>query len=174
MDLAVIQETINTHMSLKKISRGQEKLKRKPWMTKQILVDTRKQSSTFKSLLGNDSEKKKISKTLKQTEQNNSFCQKKVTSLKFWIKINNVKKTRQILQYVLPTTTNKIPAITINEQNPKTAVNFFNSFVCIIRKKLAGKILDNKNRSFLNYLSNWVSQSTYLKAPELNVKQCKM
>ena len=77
---SVIQETINTHMSLKKISRRQEKLKRKPWMTKQILADTRKQSSTFKSLflLGNDSEKKKISKTLKQTEQNNSFCQKKL------------------------------------------------------------------------------------------------
>ena len=59
---SVIQETINTHMPLKKISRRQEKLKRKPQITKQILVDIRKRHSMFKSLFlsGNDSEKRKF------------------------------------------------------------------------------------------------------------------
>ena len=46
-------------MPFKKISRRQEKLKRKPWITKQTLVDIRKRRSMFKSLFlsRNDSEK---------------------------------------------------------------------------------------------------------------------
>ena len=42
-----IQETISMHMPLKKISRRQEKLKQKPRITKQILVDIRKRRSIF-------------------------------------------------------------------------------------------------------------------------------
>ena len=44
----------------------------------------------------------------------------------------------------------------------------FNTFFCAIGKKLADKILDNKNHIFLNYLSNSISQSIYLKPVQLN------
>ena len=47
-------------------------------------------------------------------------------------------------------------------------VNSFNIFFCNVGKKLADKILGNENYTFLNYLSNRVSQSIYLKPPELN------
>ena len=54
--------------------------------------------------------------------------------------------------------TNKLPTITINEQkDPKGVVNSFYTFICNIGKKLADKILDNENHSFLNYLSNLIS-----------------
>ena len=70
---------------------------------------------------------------------------------------------------MLPTTTDKLSAKTINEQNdPKTVVNSFNTFFCNIGKKLADKILGNESCTFLNYLSNRVSQSICLKPPELN------
>ena len=57
----------------------------------------------------------------------------------------------------------------MTEQNdPNTVINSFNTLFCNIGKKLADKILDNENHTFLNYLSNRVSRSIYLKSPELN------
>ena len=70
---------------------------------------------------------------------------------------------------MLPTTSNKLPPKTINEQkDPKTVVNSVSTFFCNTGKKLADKILHNENHSFLNCLFNHVSQLIYLKAPELN------
>ena len=65
--------------------------------------------------------------------------------------------------------TNKLPAKAINEKKgPKTVINSCNTFSCNVGKKLADKIFDKENYTFLNYLSNCVSQSIYSKPPELN------
>ena len=74
-----------------------------------------------------------------------------------------------MLQSVIAASTNKLPAKLISKHNdPKMVANYSNAFFCTIGKKLADKILDNENHTFLNYLSNCISQSIYLKRPELN------
>ena len=71
-------------MRLKKISRRQEKLKRNPWITKQKLLDIRKQRSMFKSLLllGNDSEKRNFRRHSNKFSKTVTFAKEKFTSLK--------------------------------------------------------------------------------------------
>ena len=126
----------------------------------------------FKSLFlsGNDLEKRKFRRLSNKLNKKLVFAKKRCfTKILDKIK-HNTKKTWQILQSVLPpTTTNKLPAIAINKQKDlKTVVNSVNTFFCNIGKKLADKILDNENHSFLNYLSNRVSQSINLKPLEIN------
>ena len=95
----------------------------------------------------NNSEKK-ILKTLEQTEQNNSFCQKSYFT-KILDKIKQCRKTWQILQSVLPTNTNKLSAITIDEQkDPKTVVNSSYTFFCNIGKSKLIKSLIKKTTHF--------------------------
>ena len=125
----------------------------------------------FKSLflLKNDSKKRKFRRLSNKLNKTIAFVKKSYFNKILDKNKHNAKKTWQILQSVLPTSSNKLPAITTREQKePKTVVNSFNTFFCNFGKKLADKILDNENHSFLNYLSNRVSQSIYLKPPQLN------
>ena len=83
----------------------------------------------FKSLFlsGNDSKKRKFRKLSNKLNKTIAFAKKGYFSKILCRNKHNAKKTWQILQSVLPTATNKLPAITINEQkDPKTVVNSFN------------------------------------------------
>ena len=166
----LITPTIDTHASVKKLSRKQKRLRSTPWITKGLLVSIKKKQKLHKTryIFGSIIEKlyyKKYSNLLTKVK---NLAKKLYYHQKLDDYSNNPKKTREILRTLLPSKSNSTApnSITVNNSclnDPTDIAEEFNNHFASIGKSLATSISnDNNNDKFRDYLKNPCSSSIYL------------
>ena len=140
-------QIINKHAPLKQLSRKQQKLAKKTWITKGILTSIQKKNIIFQLMLinGNETEKKcferysnKLSKL--KTLSKKMYFQNELSKCK-----KKVRKTWEIIKSTLPNSScchfpNSIKINDTTTENPTTILNEFNNYFCSIGSKLADNI----------------------------------
>ena len=174
--VALIENTIEIHVPLKKLSRKQQKLQSKSWITKGILISVRhKCKLLYKShfLAGTEIQKRFYKKYL------NTFTKVKTASKKIYYRqefgknLNNPRKTWELIRSALPTNqsrTNKSKTdlLKIDGQDVNESFSIaekLNEHFVSVGKNLADKIPTNDNNSFSKYLNQKVASSMFLQPP---------
>ena len=167
--IKTVKDIIDIHAPLKSYSPRQKRLKRKPWITKGILVSIRKKNSMFKSYFINGNvAQKHLFKTY-----TNKLTEIKVLSKKLFYK-NELSKNKNdpkivwnIIRILLPPN-EKSPHNTNQEIVSKSDIaEKFNDFFCTIREKLANKISTQDPRNFKCFMKQRISTSIFLEPPNL-------
>ena len=165
---SIIKLTIEKHAPLKKLSRKQQRLKNKPWITKSLLISIKKKQKLHKThyIFGLPSEKeyyKLYSNTLTRVKNlaKRLYYHNKITEHK-----NNPKKTWDVLRSLLPSKTKSntpnsltVKSSTITDINE--IAEEFNYHFATIGKSLASSI-NNNDKSPTFYLKNPCTNSIYL------------
>ena len=172
-----ILSTIDIHAPKKKLSRGQQRLQYKLWLTKGILVSIRKRHFMFKSFFSTrqcqpkiffrkySNKLTKIIALAKKLYYYSVFNQNKSNQNKIWEIIRSVlpSKSKRTSPFFGCFDTEKI---VITPTDPKSILNSFKKFFCTIGKNLADDIpQSDTTQHFSNNLSNRVSDSIFLKSP---------
>ena len=172
-----IPSTIDIHAPKKKLSRRQQRLQNKPWLTKGIFVSIRKRRFMFKSyfLLGNDGQNFFFRKYSNKLTKIIALAKKSYYSSALNQNKNNQKKIWEIIRSIIPLKSKSTSSffdcfntkkIVNTSTDPKSIPNSFNKFFCTIGKNLADDIPQSDTiQHFSNYLSNHVSDSIFLKSP---------
>ena len=156
----LIKLTIEKHAPLKKLSRKQQRLKNKPWITKSLLISIKKKQKLHKThyIFGLPSEKKYYklySNTLTRVKNlaKRLYYHNKITEHK-----NNPKKIWDVLRFLLPSKTKSntpnsltVKSSTITDINE--IAEEFNYHFATIGKSLASSI-NNNDKSPTFYLKN--------------------
>ena len=162
---------VDKHAPIKRASRKKDKLFKKPWLTKGLLISIKNKQKMYKNnfLNGNDAQKllfktysnklTKVKRLSKKMYFYKEFDDNQNNSRKMWKTINSLlhNKTADI---------NSPPKnIKINDKicdNQLTMAEHFNNFFCTIGKRLAEKMENNSSQSVTRYLTNRVSSSIFL------------
>jgi len=174
--VAVIANTIDKHAPQKRLSRKQEKMRNKPWLTNDILDSIRKCRSMFKShfLSGTDTERAYFRKYSNKLIREIVSVKKHYSATTFENNKHNIKKMWNIIKSLLPSKLNKSPSANLNSRNmnsakeSKSIANHFNNFFCTIGKTVAENIPDDKHNSYLLFLRKRISKSIFLRPPSMN------
>ena len=167
--IKTIKDIIDIHAPLKSYSRRQKRLKRKPWITKGILVSIRKKNSMFKPyFINGNAAQKHLFKTY-----TNKLTKIKARSKSLFYKNelsknkNDPKKVWNIIRTLLPP--NKKSPHNINQEivSKSDIAEKFNDFFCTIGEKLANKISTQNPRNFKCFMKHRISTSIFLEPPNL-------
>ena len=103
--VALIENTIEIHAPLKKLSRKQQKLQSKPWITKGILISVRHKRKLNKShfLAGTKIQKRFYKKYLNTLIKVKTASKKIYYRQEFGRNLNNPRKTWKLIRSALPT-----------------------------------------------------------------------
>ena len=103
--VALIKNTIEIHALLKKLSRKQQKLQSKPWITKDILISVRHKRKLYKSHFsaGTEIQKRFYKKYLNTLTKVKTVSKKIYFRLEFGRNLNNPCKTWELIRSALPT-----------------------------------------------------------------------
>jgi len=158
-----IQKTIENYALLKKLSRCEQKLKDKPWITKGILLSIKKKKLIYKTHFyqGNDTHKliyKKDSNKLTKVKDlsKRRYFKKEINNNR-----GNPRKVWELLRFVLPCSNkksssfpSKLQSDGVKIDNPDAILECFNSYFCNIGVRFA-KNIDRSNsydfKFFLRY-----------------------
>ena len=173
--VALIENTIEIHAPLKKLSRKQQKLQSKPWITKGILISVRHKRKLYKShfLAGTEIQKRFYKKYLNTLTKVKTASKKIYYRQEFGRNLNNPRKTWELIRSALPTNqsrTNKskIDLLKIDGQDINESFSIaekLNEHFVSVGKNLADKIPTNDNNSFSKYLNQKVASSMFLQPP---------
>ena len=174
----LISKTISQHAPLKRYSRKQRKLLKKPWITKGILTSIKKKNFVFKThfLYGNASQKLFFKRYSNKLTKIKAMFKRSYFKSKLQNHQGDAKKTWEILRKLLPALgkTSKIPTTSsqISEICGNCSVTDkceeFNNFFCSIGEKLANNISLQPNESFKIYLKKRTASSFFLEPPTVN------
>ena len=172
--ISLISQSIDKHAPLKKFSRRQQKLQKKPWITKGILVSIKRKRSMFIShyVNGNNSQKILFKKYCNKLTKIKSKSKRSFFESELEKHRADPKGTWEVLRKLLPMPGKRQKQNESSLDNVLTdatnKANIFNNFFCSIGEKLASNILSQKNPQPLDYLTNRISPSIYLQAPTIN------
>ena len=163
----LLRSIIEDHAPLKRLSRRQQKLQSKPWLTKGIHISIRNRRVMFRPLFlqDNNSEKTFYQKYSNKLNKIIALSKKNHFSSTLDKAKNDPKKTWDLICSVLPVKTDGATSIIDHFEaecdsiEPITVTNSFNNVFCLIGKLTHSNLDDRK---FSNYLSNRVSTSLYL------------
>ena len=154
----LISKTISQHAPLKRYSRRQKELLKKPWITKGSLTSIKKKNFMFKThfLFGNASQKLFFKRYSNKLTKIKALSKRSYFKSKLQNHQGDAKKTWEILQKLLPASgkTSKVPTTCsqISEICGNCGVTDkyekFNNFFCTIGKKLASNISLQSNEPF--------------------------
>ena len=152
------------HALLKSYSRRQKRLKRKPWITKGILVSIRKKISIFKFyFINGNAAQKHLFKIYR-----NKLTKIKVLSKSLFYK-NELRKNKNDPKIVWNTIgtllpPNKKSPHNINQEivSKSDIAEKFNDFFCTIGEKLANKLSTQDPRNFKCFMKHRISTSILL------------
>ena len=162
---------VDKHAPIKSASRKKDKLFKKPWLTKGLLISIKNKQKMYKNnfLNGNDAQK-----LLFKTYSNKLTKVKRLSKKMYFYKEfddiqNNGRKMWKTINSLLHNKTADINSppknIKINDKicdNQLTMAEHFNNFFCTIGKRLAEKMENNSSQSVTRYLTNRVSSSIFL------------
>ena len=166
---SIITQAIGKHASLKKLTKYQERLHRRPWTTKGILMFIKckqrmhKTHYTKGSTLGNYLYKEYSNlQTRVEKLDKKKYFYRKIEEHK-----NSLKKTWDVLCNLLPNISlSHVPnSIIVDENNisdPNIIVNKFNAHFANTGKVLASRLNCSDNNAFLSYLKLPCPFSAYL------------
>ena len=174
----LISETISQHAPLKRYSRKQRKLRKKPWITKGILTSIKKKNFVFKThfLYGNASQKLFFKRYSNKLTKIKAMFKRSYFKSKLQNHQGDVKKTWEILRKLLPAS-GKTSKVTITSSqsseicgncNVTDKCEECNNFFCTIGKKLANNILLQSNEPFKIFLKKRTASSFFLEPPTAN------
>ena len=173
--VALIENTVEIHAPLKKLSRKQQKLQSKPWITIGILISVRHKRKLCKShfLAGTEIQKRFYKKYLNTLTKVKTASKKIYYRQEFGRNLNNPRKTWELIRSALPTNqsrTNKskIDLLKIDGQDINESFSItekLNEDFVSVGKNLADKIPTNDNNSFSKYLNQKVASSMFLQPP---------
>ena len=175
--VALIENTIEIHAPLKKLSRKQQKLQSKPWITKGILISVRHKRKLYKShfLAGTEIQKRFYKKYLNTLTKVKTASKKIYYRLEFGRNLSSPRKTWELIRSALPvpinqsrTNKSKIDLLKIDGQDIKESFSIakkLNEHFISVGKNLADKIPTNDNHSFSKYLNQKVASSMFLQPP---------
>ena len=103
--VALIENTIEIRTPLKKLSRKQQKLQSKPWITKGILISVCHKRKLYKShfLAGTEIQKRFYKKYLNTLTKVKTASKKIYYRQEFGRNLNNPRKTWELIRSALPT-----------------------------------------------------------------------
>ena len=111
--VSVVHSVIENHAPLKRLSRKEQKLKRKPWITKDIYAMIRRKNIMHKShyILGNETMKQKCKKYSNKLTQIKSTAKKQCYAKELEANTGNPRKTWEVLRTLLPVNGTKSSAL---------------------------------------------------------------
>ena len=167
---SLITQTIDTHAPIVKYSRKQKRLHQTPWITKGLLVSTKKKQKMHKSHYIKGTSCKKYLNKLYSNLLNR--LKRLAKRLYYHDQVNaskdNPKKTRDILRSLLPnkSISSATNSLSINGEiasDPATILEKFNSRFSNIGQSLATSITNDSHiNDFHSYLKSPCSSSIYL------------
>ena len=172
----VVKNVVDKHAPLKIASRKQNRLNKKPWITKGLVTSIRKMQKLFEThfLKGNDSQKRfyklyanklnKLKYHSKKMYLNREFEENKHNPRKTWKTINsllhNKTKTADFPSEI------KTDGITADD--PTEIANCLNKYFCTIGEKLAQNVQTNNDLNYRTYLKNPVSSTIFLQPTQVS------
>ena len=170
--VALIENTIEIHAPLKKLSHKQQKLQSNPWITKGILISVRHKHKLYKSyfLAGTEIQKRFYKKYLNTIAKVKTASKKIYFRQEFGRNLNNPRKTWELIRSALPTNqsqTNKskIDLLKFDGQDINESFSIaakLNEHFISVGKNLADKIPTYDNNSFSKYPNQKVASSMFL------------
>ena len=157
--IRIALQIIDRHTSIEKFSRRQEKLLKKPWITKAILVSIRKKRVLFKThyVNGNNSQKSYFKQYLNKLTKIETISKKLYFEKELHLNRDNPKRTWDIIKTLLPSKSKSY-----NDTQDLHDIAFdsvakqaeqFNEFFCTIGEKLSNKIPTYQANHFKTYLA---------------------
>ena len=147
--IQIFQNTIDKHAPMTKLSRKEQKLQTKPWITKPIMKLIKHKNSLYRKFIKQKTERSKIEyrnvrnivthslEKSKKSYYNNIFTSNQNDSKSIWKNIN------KIVNYKSSKSTN---IVKIEDENgkdmlePKDISNSFNNFFCTVGEKISKTI----------------------------------
>lgn len=175
--VSAIKETIDNHAPLKRLSRKEQKLKSKPWLTKGILVSIKCKRRLFKSHFsrGDDLQKAYYKAYSNKLTKIKTLSKKTYFEKELQNNSSNPRKFWEILRSALPEQSNKSSSIptdlTVDGtkiDNPLTISECFNNFFCNIGENLAKNFQKYDKTNFKKFLRNRNPASLYLEPARVN------
>ena len=171
-----VSRIINKHAPIKRLSRKQKTLAKKPWITNGILTSIRKKNALFRPMFinGSEAEKKYFKRYSNKLTKLKMFSKQMYFHKELKKYEHNPRKTWQIIRSTLPNKScsgfpnsiRKNNTTTID--NPTTITNEFNDYFCSIGSNLASKALGKTKKKPYEFLIKKISTSIYLEPPSLN------
>ena len=175
--VATIQKVIDKHAPVKKISRKQQKLKSKPWITNGIYVSIRHKNRMHKThyIRGDEIMKKKYKMYANKLTKIKTVAKQKYYTDELIKNKSNPRKTWELLRALLPgnstKSTNLPSCVSVNEtniSNEKIILEKFNDFFSKIGENLAKNFSRHDKSSYENFLSNRDLPTIYMEPPRIN------
>ena len=164
----IVLQITDRHAPIKKISRRQKKLLKKPWITKALLVSIKKKHVLFKMhyVNGNNSQKSYYKQYLNKLTKIKTISKKLYFEKEFHLNRDNPKKTWDIIKTLLPSNSkscnNTQNLHNIAFDNLAKLAEQFNEFFSTIGEQLSNKIPTYQANHFQTYLAKRVSESMFL------------
>ena len=167
-----IDETINKHAHLRRLSRKQQKLARKPWITKGVFTSIRFKHSIFRShfIDGNSNEKQYFRRYTNILTKLKNFSKKLYFHCEFKKSQNNSHLTWKTILSVLPNKHNRVlfNSLRVNgtiTDESTSITNEFDNFFRNIGAKLAKNINHTSKKKSGDYLTKRIKEFIFLKSP---------
>ena len=164
----IVLHIIDRHAPIKKFTRRQKKLLKKPWITKAILASIKKIRVLFKTryVNGNNSQKSFYKQYLDKLTKIKTISKKLYFEKELHLNRDNPKKTWDIIKTLLPSKSkscnNTQNLHDIAFDNLAKQAEQFNEFFRTIGEKLPNKIPTYQENHFQTYLTKRVSESMFL------------
>ena len=176
--VSLVASTIESHASLEKLSRKQQKLLAKSWITPGILISIHHKRKLYEMQLLHIIESEvhfykkylnvltEVKAAFKKAYYQNEFGRNMHDPRKTWVLINSSLSRNQLRK-----ANSKVDQLKLDDQ--ETTDSFiiakkFNLHFASIGNNLADKIYNNDNNMFAKYLGQRVASSIYLEPPKLN------
>ena len=175
--IKIIENTIEIHAPLKKLSRKQRKLQAKPWITKELLIKIQQKRKLYRShyLDGDETEKQIYKNFANKLNKAKTKAKQIYFREQFLNNKDNPRKTWQLIKSAIPfnkskTVNKKIDRLIYNDQelveNQQIAEKFNEHFTSI-GIKLADKI-HSPNNSYRKFMPKRELPSIFLEPPRYN------
>ena len=167
--VSLVQNVMEKHAPLKRLSRKQQKLKSKPWITKEIYAMICRKNKMHKShyILGNEAMKQEYKSYSNKLTKIKALAKKEYYSAEIEKNKTNQRKTWELLRILLPGNSKKrnILPTTINVDNvtvtdQQRSLDEFNQFFSKVGENLASEFSTNDEAAFELFLQNRVSHGT--------------
>ena len=166
-------QVLNKHIPLKKLSKKEVKLRKKPWLTPGLLTSINKKRALLHKFKNEKMRNKDTSATFQKYKEYNNLINKlkRMSKRNFYHKFfndnsNNTKNIWRGINQLLNRKKSKQGNIFLEENglitDPLKVANKFNEYFINIADKLCSKIA-NKNNKFQDYLKNPNRSSLFLK-----------
>ena len=176
--VSIIQHTIDKHAPLKHMSRKQKKIKRKPWITRNIyqIICLKNKMHRTHYIKGDAAMKLKYKKFSNKLTKIKTNAKEKYFAEELEKSKSNPRKTWEFLRSLIPSTTsnsnNNLPSqIIVNNckiTDKQKILNEFNEFFSTIGERAMAENFDSNDSGFAHFLRNKVKSSIYFDPPRIN------